>query len=136
MGQDDLPLLLSAGPDVFDNPIDPELARAYLANRDYLIVLAVEDGAVVGMASGLFYIHPDKPREFFINEVGVAESHQRRGIGKAVLSALIDAAKAGGARYAWLGTETDNHPARALYRSLGGREEIMALYDFDLSDDR
>lgn len=129
----DLAILLRAGTDVFDNPIDPDLARAYLEHPDYLIALALDGEAVVGMATGLFYFHPDKPRDFWVNEVGVAQSHHRRGIGKAVTKALLDAARARGATYAWVGTESDNVPAKALYKALGGQGQDMAYYEFDLS---
>ncbi|WP_196260261.1 GNAT family N-acetyltransferase [Pelagibacterium limicola] len=133
LGPGDIALLLRADTDVFDNPIDPALAKAYLEHPDYLIVLALEGDAVVGMASGLYYFHPDKPREFFVNEVGVADRAQRRGIGKAVTRALLEAARVRGADYAWVGTENDNLPAKALYEAIGGRGQGMAYYEFDLT---
>ena len=128
----DLDLLVSADTSVFDHPVDPALARAYLAHPDYLIALAIEQDKVVGMATGLFYFHPDKPLEFFVNEVGVAENHHRRGIGKRLMEALFEAARARGVGYAWVGTETDNVAANALYRSLGPSGEGMVVYEFDL----
>lgn len=127
-------LLLSADAGVFDAPIRPDLARAYVAHPDYLIALAHEEGKVVGMASGLFYFHPDKPREFYVNEVGVAESHQRRGIASRLMEKLLAAARQGGAHYAWVGTESGNFAARALYRRLGGEEDLMAYYGFELKN--
>lgn len=127
----DLPLLLRADTDVFDNPIDPELARAYLEHPDYLIALALDRDRVVGMAGGLFYFFPDKPLEFFVNEVGVAASHHRQGIGKKLMARLLDAARARGVRYAWVGTETDNLPALALYRSLEGKEVEAIYFEFE-----
>ena len=60
----------------------------------------------MGFASGVDYIHPDKPREFWINEVGVAPSHRDRGLGKAVLRTLLDHARALGCREAWVLTGT------------------------------
>ncbi|WP_417579151.1 GNAT family N-acetyltransferase [Pelagibacterium sp.] len=132
VGSDDLHLLLSADVSVFDDPVQPDLARAYLAHPDYLIALACEGSKVVGMASGLFYFHPDKPLEFFVNEVGVAESHQRRGIAKRLMEVLFDAARKRGVAYAWVGTEADNVPAKALYSALNGKGQSMAYYEFDL----
>lgn len=130
--ENNIDLLLSADTTVFDAPIRPDLARAYIRHPDYLIALAHEAGTVIGMASGLFYFHPDKPLEFFVNEVGVAQSHQRQGIASRLIDALFAAAKARGVSYAWVGTEGDNQPARALYRSLGGDEHAMAYYEFEL----
>lgn len=134
LDHDDLDILLRADETVFDHAIDPRLARAYLAHPDYLIALALDGDIVVGMTSGLFYFHPDKPLEFFVNEVGVAQSHQRRGIAKQLVQTVLGAAKTRGADYAWVGTERDNDAAKALYRSLGGKGQDMAYYEFNLSE--
>jgi GNAT superfamily N-acetyltransferase len=53
------------------------------------IAVANDDGLVIGFASGVHYIHPDKPPRLWINEVAVAPAHRRHGLGKAVLQALI-----------------------------------------------
>ncbi len=132
LGVNDIDILLGAGTDVFDNPIDPDLARRYLAHPDYEIVVAMEGDVVVGMATGLYYFHPDKPVEFFVNEVGVADSHHRRGIGKMLMHALFEVIGAKNVKYAWVGTETDNIAARALYDSVGGDGQGMMFYEFDL----
>lgn len=134
LGEDDLELLLSADTSVFDEPIRPDLAKAYLAHPDYLIALASDGSKVVGMATGLYYFHPDKPLEFFVNEVGVAESHQRQGIAKRLMTKLFDAARQRGVEYAWVGTERDNVAAKALYGALEGKGQAMAYYEFDLED--
>lgn len=133
IGEADLDLLISADTTVFDNPVDPALAKAYLAHPDYLIALATDGDKVVGMATGLFYFHPDKHPEFYVNEVGVAESHQRRGIGKRLMAVLLDAAAARGVTYGWVATETDNLPARALYEAIGGKSVDMVYFELDLS---
>ncbi|AEQ53256.1 GNAT family N-acetyltransferase [Pelagibacterium halotolerans] len=132
LDENDLDLLISADISVFDGPIQPDLAKAYLAHPDYLIALASEGDKVVGMATGLYYFHPDKPLEFFVNEVGVAESHQRNGIARRLMTTLFDAARRRGVRYAWVGTEDDNIPAKALYERLDGKGQTMAYYEFDL----
>lgn len=134
LGPADLDLLCSADTEVFDNPVDPQLAAAYLARDDYVIALAVDGGKVVGMASGLIYFHPDKQPEFFVNEVGVADSHTRRGIAKNLMRSILDWARGKGCSYCWLGTEDDNDAANALYKSIGGKLNIMHYYEFILGD--
>jgi aminoglycoside 6'-N-acetyltransferase I len=64
----------------------------------------------------------------------VAEGHQRRGIAKLLMTKLFDAARQHGVKYAWVGTEQDNVPAKALYAALDGKAQDMAYYEFDLSD--
>ncbi len=125
-------------PDVFDNAVDPALVREFLADPRHHIAVAVDDGLVVGFASGVDYIHPDKPAELWINEVGVAPSHHGQGLGKAVMRALLQVGRERGCREAWVVTNVGNAAARALYVSVGGTEgadesEDAALgYSFEL----
>lgn len=127
LGPDDLRLLLSIEDGLFDNAIDPDEARAFLNDAMNWLVLAFDGDHAVGMASATILRHPDKKPALFINEVGVRDSHQRRGIGKSVTQALIDKARMSGVQGVWLGTEADNTAARALYRSLGG-DEVAGVY--------
>ncbi|MFC3077467.1 GNAT family N-acetyltransferase [Phenylobacterium terrae] len=108
--------------DVFDGPVVPSLAAEFLADPRHYICVAIEDGLVVGFASAVRYVHPDKPSALWINEVGVSPRFQRRGVGKAVMSHLLAHAGAEGCREAWVLTDRDNGAARALYRSVGGSE--------------
>jgi ribosomal protein S18 acetylase RimI-like enzyme len=82
---EDLPLLMNAAQDVFDNPVDESFAREFLSDPRHHIVAAISEDRLVGFASAVHYIHPDKPPELWINEVGVAPSHQGRGIGRAIM---------------------------------------------------
>jgi aminoglycoside 6'-N-acetyltransferase I len=115
-------VLSRVGPDVFDNDVDPALAREFLADPHHHIAVAVDGGIVVGFASGGDYIHPDKPRELWINEVGTASTHRGQGIGKKVVTALVEHGRSLGCKVAWVLTDSDNTAARALYKSAGGKE--------------
>jgi aminoglycoside 6'-N-acetyltransferase I len=106
--------------EVFDNAIDQTLTEEFLADPRHHIAVAIENGVVVGFASGVDYVHPDKPRELFINEVGVSPQHRRRGVGTAVLQALLDVGRARGCKQAWVLTSPDNEAAVALYGAAGG----------------
>lgn len=119
LASDEAAVLMNVADDVFDNPVDPSLAREFLADPRHHIAVALDGGTVVGFASGIDYIHPDRAAELFINEVGVAASHQRRGIGKAVTRALLDVGQARGCTGAWVITDEANVAARALYVSMG-----------------
>jgi ribosomal protein S18 acetylase RimI-like enzyme len=77
---------------------------------------------VVGFASGVHYIHPDKAPQLWINEVAVAVTHRRRGLGKAVLRSLIEVGRANRCTVAWVLTDRTNTAAMALYSSVGGTE--------------
>ena len=130
---DDTALALSAADGVFDDPADPRLTAEFLADPRHAICVAVDGGTVVGFASGVRYVHPDKPSEFWINEVGVAPTHRRRGLAKAILTELLDFARREGCREAWVLTDEINGPARALYASVGGEEKRgVVQVDFQL----
>lgn len=131
MGPDDLDALLAVPGGLFDNPVDPAQAAAFLNDPLHLLVLAYDGGLAVGMASGTVLLHPDKAPAMFVNEVGVRDGHRRRGIGTAVTGALFAAARARGCDGIWLGTEPENTPARALYRKLGGDEVPAVLFGWD-----
>ena len=122
---------LAAG--VFDNPIDPAWCAEFLADPRHHMAVALVDGWVVGMASAVHYVHPDKPPELWVNEVGVAPSHQREGIGKKLLAMLFAHGRALGCAQAWLGTEESNVAARRLYGSVGGEEAPLMYVTFDLA---
>lgn len=132
LGTSDAPVLERVETGVFDFDVDPNLTAEFLADPRHHMVVALVDDRVVGMASAVHYVHPDKATEFWVNEVGVAPSHQRRGIGRKLLSALLDHGRALGCRTAWLGTEEDNTAARRLYAGAGGKEEPMIYVTFQL----
>lgn len=106
--------------DVFDEPINPEYVAAFLADPRHHIAVGIDDGVIVGFASGVDYIHPDKPAELWINEVGVAPTHQGRGLGRRILDCLLSHGRSIGCHTAWVVTENGNAPAKALYASAGG----------------
>jgi ribosomal protein S18 acetylase RimI-like enzyme len=121
LGPADADLLLSrVAEGVFDHEVDAKLAAEFLSDPRHSLCVAIDDGVVVGMASGVRYVHPDKPSELWINEVGVAPSHQRRGLAKAILSELLAHARREGCHEAWVLTDDDNAAARALYAAAGG----------------
>ena len=119
-------------PGMFDRQVDPSLADEFANDPRHHLALALEDGVVVGMASAVHYVHPDKPAQLWVNEVGVAPSHRRRGIGRALLALLFAHARTLGCTEAWVLTEEDNAAARSLYREAGGRERTTVHVDFDL----
>ena len=131
-------VLASVAPDVFDDPIDARAAEAFLADARHHLAVAIDGGVVVGFASAVHYLHPDKPRpEMWINEVGVAPTHHGRGIAKTILRALLDEARALGCTGAWVLTDRDNTPARKLYASVDGTEfdGDTVGYEFALDED-
>ncbi len=116
-------LLECVDEDVFDHPVNAELLREFLANPANVLAVAVADSMVVGMATALAYVHPDKPRSLFVNEVGVSCRYRRIGIGKQLVATVLDWGRQRGCVEAWVATEIGNDAARCLYKSTGGIED-------------
>lgn len=121
-------------PDVFDNPIDPVQLARFLADPRHVMVVALHEDAVVGMASGVEYFHPDKPPQMWINEVGVSPAYRRQGIGRRLTTALVDIAENRGCDYAWLGTTHDTEGAERCFGSVPGVEpaQHFILFEWNL----
>ena len=124
--------MLSVAPGVFDDPLDAAATREFLSDPRHHLAVAVDAGVIVGFASGVHYVHPDKPvPELWINEVGVAAGRRGEGIGKAVVGALLENARQLGCSEAWVLTDRTKTAAVKLYTSLGGTkasEQLMFTF--------
>jgi [ribosomal protein S18]-alanine N-acetyltransferase len=87
-----------------------------LAQRHYYLV-ALDDDEVVGYA-GLSVVNND---ESWVQNIAVRRDAQKRGVGRALLEALLAEAARRGARKTLLEVAVDNTPAQRLY----------ATYDFE-----
>jgi ribosomal protein S18 acetylase RimI-like enzyme len=125
-------LLIRAAPLADEGPLTLERAAAHLADEDLACAVAVANGEPVGFVYG-HVLRRFEATSFFIYSVDVAESHQRRGIGKAMLAALSDLGRTGRWDEMFVFTNAGNAAAMALYRSAGGvrpnADDVM--FDFD-----
>jgi ribosomal protein S18 acetylase RimI-like enzyme len=112
----------------YDGGGDPE---GLLADPRTLLLVAFDGESPVG-----FVLAHELPRRWkdrsklFVYEVDVVESHQRRGIGKALLAQLAELARERGVRIGFVLTDEDNVPANALYRSAGGTSSRDVMWEF------
>ena len=136
LAEGDLAMVMNVAEGVFDNPINEAFAREFLDDPRHHIAVAIMDDVVIGFASAVHYIHPDKPPELWINEVAVAPAHQNKGIGKAIMKELLALGKRIGCVNAWVLTDHNNPPANGLYKSAGGQaaKGDTVMYEFPLSD--
>jgi ribosomal protein S18 acetylase RimI-like enzyme len=107
---------------LFDDPVDPEATRRFLADEANHLLVAYVDGEPAGFVSGTELMHPDDPRpELFLNELGVDEGFRGRGIGTALVAKLWEIAQSRGCRGMWVLTDDDNPAALKAYRRAGGK---------------
>lgn len=100
------------------------------------MIVAIVDEIVVGQCAAVVHRHPDKMSELYIDEIGVAPAFQRKGIARKMLGATFEIGREHGCEEAWVGTEPDNGPARALYETREephGKAEDFVMYVYRLS---
>lgn len=131
LGPEDAQLLLDVPEGLFDLPTRVDQTEAFLNNSDHYMVAAFVGDLMVGMASGVVNLHPDKDPALFVNEVGVRDEWQRKGIATRLMNALFDLVKPRGITGIWLATEIDNDAARGLYKHMNAREtKGIVVYDW------
>jgi ribosomal-protein-alanine N-acetyltransferase len=98
---------------VYQNALDPSSPL----RRVSLVAADGASGAVVGFAiAGLI------PPEAELETIAVEAGSQRRGVGRRLLVAVVDAIKLAGARELWLEVRVSNTAAIQLYRQNGFEE--------------
>ena len=127
-------MLANVANQVFDDPISSESTAEFLADPRHFLVVALDDDRVIGFVSAVIYVHPDKTQpELWINEVGVAPTHHRRGVARGLLSMMLDIARDAGCAEAWVLTDQANEAAMRLYASLDPSESSDAvMFTFSL----
>ena len=121
--------------DLFGSEWVQDEADRFLADPDNLLLLATCDGQWCGALYGYRLQRLDWRRAgVLIYEVDVREPFRRRGAGRAMVEAIKAWAAKVGAFEVWVLTEQSNTPAKALYRSAGGEEDVEtpALFVFPI----
>lgn len=125
----DEPILARIAEEVFDHPFDPETLGRYLESPGHLLVVAIDNGLVVGQVAAIVHRHPDgRPTELYVDEVAVTPARQRERIARRMLEAMLALGREQGCQEMWVGTEPDNVAARALYKSLAADGETFVMY--------
>ena len=132
---DNADLLARVAEEVFDREIIPDRLGAFLAAPGHVMFVAVDDQEVVGQIRGMVHLQPDRASDLYIDNLGVAPSHKRRGIATMLIAALIAWAKAQGCISVWLATETDNDEAMGLYGMLQFERKPSELFEAPIGDE-
>ena len=124
-------------PHVFRVPEPPARTIPFLsdilANENAALLVAEQDGAVIGLTHVHILSSPDRPaavprRYGVIEIVAVAEGFRRQGIGKALLDRAERWILGRGTNEIQLGVWEFNANARALYEQLGYETAVRRLW--------
>jgi aminoglycoside 3-N-acetyltransferase I len=112
-----------------------EYLVSLLNNDAFHIFAAISNNRVVGgLTAYEMPMYLEETKEVFLYEIGVTEEYLRHGIASALINALKTICRDRSIRYFYVGTETDNHPARQLYKKTQAREENIAWFTYDLKE--
>lgn len=110
----DLPLMVRLEGESFAEPWTRQMLDDSLHAPQVTCLVAEEDGEAVGYC--LFSCAADEAE---VQSIAVSVGHRRRGVGRALVAALVSRARETGARRVWLEVRRANRAAAALYRSCG-----------------
>lgn len=119
---------------------DRDALLHYLDHTDTYFVTCYDastaPATLMGMASARLEIKPyARERWLYVDEVDVCVDQRRRGAGKAIMNKLLEIADDADCEELWLGTEIDNQPANALYRSLEPDDVAQVIgYTYEMED--
>ncbi len=110
----------------------PELKDLYFQRllgedpRDFSGLLAVQGGRPVGLAHYLFHRHGWRAEDVcYLQDLFADPQLRGRGIGRALIEAVYDAADRQGAPSVYWLTQEGNAPARLLYDRIAGRTDFI-----------
>ena len=105
----------------------------FLDSPDRFYLIASIDGKIAGAIHGYKLLHPTGVTYMYIDEVDTMANQRRQGVAKTMMEAVLKLAKEWGCDQAWLGTEHDNEPAKALYLGLNPFEiENGPIYSYKI----
>jgi ribosomal protein S18 acetylase RimI-like enzyme len=107
----------------------------FLSNSQHILLSAELDNLPVGQVIAYILDRWDKNESMlFLYSIDVAETHQRRGIGKALIAAVRKIGQAQGCSEAFVFTNESNLPAMQLYQSTGGKRsnpDDVVMFEYD-----
>ncbi len=122
--------------EIVEGEYTAEALARYLQQSGHLFLRASVHGKFAGMAAAAILDKAYKnSRWLYVDELDVTADFRRMGVGAALMQELLSLARENQCVELWLGTETDNRAARALYESLQPSEiEPFIGFNYRVSD--
>jgi aminoglycoside 3-N-acetyltransferase I len=113
-------------PEVYALAPEDVYVDAVLGKSHVIVLVALVGEQVVGGLVAYVLDKLEQARsEVYLYDLAVAEVHRRRGIARALITALKPIAKRAGAAVIFVQADRADLPAIALYRSMGVQEEPL-----------
>jgi GNAT superfamily N-acetyltransferase len=131
--------LIAAYQRFYEGEPDEERNRAFFRrfvdpSDDGLLLGAWEDGELIGHACLYWTFSSVSAAEsVLMNDLYVAEGGRGKGVGKALIDAAVEVARARGAHHLEWETALDNRRAQRLYERMGAERNVWFEYSIDTS---
>lgn len=103
-----------------------EYLNKLLAREDFIPLVAVADGKVVGgLAAYVLPKFEQERSEIYIYDLAVLEEYRRQRIATGLINKLREIARERGAWVIYVQADHGDDPAIKLYESLGTREDVL-----------
>jgi aminoglycoside 3-N-acetyltransferase I len=112
-------------------PLGDEYLNRLLSRDDFwAIAAAVGDDLVGGITAHALPMTRTASSELFIYDMAVRADHQRKGVGRQLVSALREEAAAKGIREMFVPADDEDRHALDFYRALGGVPSSVTFFTF------
>jgi aminoglycoside 3-N-acetyltransferase I len=129
--------LLSTMAEVFEEEheeLRDEHVAQLLANDQMWLLAATSGEEIVGgLTAHALPMTRSESREIFIYDIAVRGDHQRRGVGRLLMSHLVSLARDAGVHDLFVAADDEDAHAFEFYRALGGAPSSVTFFTFGLS---
>jgi aminoglycoside 3-N-acetyltransferase I len=102
-----------------------------LAREGFWAIAAFEGDRIVGgLTAHTLPMTRDETSELFIYDIAVHREHQRKGVGRRLVTELRERAAATGIRVLFVPADNDDRHALDFYRALGGAAAAVTFFTF------
>ena len=121
--------------EVFDEQSPAPLSDAYLDGlmtrpEFWAIAAFVQEEIVGGITAHVLPMTRGETSELFIYDLAVKASHQRQGIGRALVAALRSGGAAAGIDDVFVPADDEDTHALDFYRAIGGAAQPVTVFNF------
>jgi aminoglycoside 3-N-acetyltransferase I len=96
----------------------------------FAIAALVGDDIVGGLTAHTLPMTRSETSEVFIYDIAVRADHQRRGVGRHLITALRQEVGAAGIREVFVPVDNDDDHALKFYQALGGGASLVTFFTF------